>query len=149
MLHVARLMARMLAAAVVLGQGHEIVNRAGEEPSTERRVGHQAHAELAAGLDVAPLGIPRPQRVLDLQRDDGMHLVRPPDRVRAGFRQRYVTRFALLDESRHAANRFLDRNIGIDAGHAEDVQRFDAEPSQAFLAYPREVLRAATAALAR
>src|SRR5438309_12101247 len=78
-----------------------------------------------------------------------MHLVRPPDRVPARFRQRYVARFALLDESGHAANRLLDRNIGIDAGHAEDVQRFDAEASQAFLACPREVLRAATAALAR
>ena len=118
---------------------------AGEEPAAQRRVRHEPHAELAAGLDVALLGVARPERVLDLERDDGVDFPGPANGCGTGLGKPDVAGLPLFHEPRHGAHRLLHRNRGVDAGHAVDVQAVDAQPLEAFLTGLDQVLGRAAA----
>src|SRR5437870_12164710 len=123
------------------------MNRAGEETAAERRIRHEAHVEFAAGLNVAALGIARPEGIFHLQRDDRMHFPRPPYGVGAGLRQTDVARLALFHEPGHGSHRVFDGNFGIDARHAKDIETVDAEPLEVLLAVLRQIYRRAAAAV--
>ena len=69
-----------------------------------------------------------------------MHLVRAPDRLRAGLRELQVAHLALLDEPLHGAHRVLDRHGLVHAVHAVDVDHVHAEALQALLARLRHVV---------
>src|SRR2546430_11000242 len=61
-LDIARLKPRMIPPIVVVREILDVVHRPGEETASEWRIGHEAHVELAAGLNVAAFGIARPER---------------------------------------------------------------------------------------
>src|SRR5207247_1738384 len=108
-LEIAGLEARLLAADVVRGDVLDFPDVAGEEPAPERRVGDEADAELAAcGKDLV-LDVARPERILRLERGDGMHLVRAAKRIRPRLGKPEISHLAGLDELRHRAHRLLDR----------------------------------------
>ena len=67
---------------MVLGAALDL---AGQEAAAERRIGHEADAELVAGRQDFVLDAALPQRIFTLQRRDRMDGVRPADRLRAGF----------------------------------------------------------------
>src|SRR6266542_4499081 len=92
-----------------------------EKSFPQWRIRHEAHIEVTASLDISALWITRPKRILDLQRRDGMNLACAPDRVGARFRQADVASEATLHQPRHCTHRLFDRNIRIDARHAEYV----------------------------
>src|SRR5437867_6218882 len=129
----------MIPPIVVVREILDVVHRPGEETASEWRIGHEAHVELAAGLNVTDFGIARPERIFHLQRDDGMHFSSSTDRVGAGLRKADVTVLALFDQLRHGAYRFLNRDFGIDARHAKDIETVDAESLQALLAVLRHI----------
>ena len=61
----------------------------------------------------------------------------------AGFGQADVADLALLDQLGHAADRLLDRHVGIDPVLVEEVDRVDAEPLQRAFAGAAGIGRAA------
>ena len=121
----------MLAPAVLGQERVERLDGRGEKAAPERRVRHEADAELAAGRQDLALDIAAPQRVLGLDAGDGMHLAGAPDRRRAGLRELQVAHLALLDEPFHGPDRVLDRHRPVHAVHAVDVDHVHAEPLQA------------------
>src|SRR5205823_5182812 len=71
-------------APVVCGNVLGLAELAGEEAAAERAVRHEADPELAdRGQDLL-LDVPRPARILGLQRGDGVDLVRAPAGLRRG-----------------------------------------------------------------
>jgi len=56
------------------------------------------------------------------------------------------TCLAFLDELGHSPDAFLDWHVRIDARHAKDVERLDAEILQALFAGLTQITRIATAA---
>ena len=76
-----------------------------------------------------------------------MHFSSPTDRVGAGLRKADVTALALFDQLRHGPHRFLNRDFGIDARHAKDIETVDAESLQALLAVLRQIFGRAAAAV--
>src|SRR5207245_1707755 len=111
LLEVSRLEARLPAALVVRGDVVDLPDVAGEEAAPERRIGDEADAELAArGKDLV-LDVARPERILRLERGDGMDPGCAPERIRPRLREPEVSHLAGLDELRHRAHRLLDRHV--------------------------------------
>ena len=102
----------------------------GEEAAGEDAVGGDADPELAAGGQDLLLDPARDQRVLDLQVGDGMHGVRPADRLGADLGEADVADVARLDHLRDRADRLLDRDVGEHAPGPVDVDVVGAEPAQ-------------------
>src|SRR5215471_17597847 len=67
-------------------------------------------------------------------------------RLGRALREGEETCLALLDELGHSPDAFLDRHVRIDARHAKDVERLDAEILQALLAGLPQITRIAAAA---
>src|SRR5215813_2056353 len=110
-------------------------------------IGHHRHAKFLAGVDLALLfRITREQRILHLQRSERVHGAATPKRFGRALRERDETRLALPDELGHSANAFLDWHIRIDARHAKDVERLDAEILQALFAGLTDITRITAAA---
>ena len=61
------------------------------------------------------LDVPRPQRILGLQRADGVGGVGPADRVGTCFGQAEEAHLAGLDQARHRAHGVLDGYLWVDA----------------------------------
>src|SRR5262249_11322696 len=68
-----------------------------------------------------------------------------PQRLGGAFRERDEASLALPDEFGHAADAVLDRYVRIDARHAINVKRLDAEIFQALFAGSAQITRIATA----
>ncbi|MCW0424987.1 hypothetical protein NB713_002930 [Xanthomonas sacchari] len=132
-------------APVVVGL--EILRRAdrpGQEAAAQRRVRHEADAQLAHRLQHAVVfRIARPQRVLALQRGDRMHRVRAADGGRGGFGQAEEAHLALFHQPRHRPDRVLDRHVRIHPVLVVEVDVVHAEPAQAGLAGRLHVFRTA------
>src|SRR5215472_14816526 len=75
-----------------------------------------------------------------------MHDTATPERLGRAFRERDEARFALLDELGHSADASLDWCIGVNAWHAKDIERFNAEILQALLAGLAQITRITPAA---
>jgi hypothetical protein len=141
-LEVLALEARVPAAEVVVGEVVERLDLAGQEPAAERRVGHEADAELAAGRQDLVLGVARPQRVLGLQRGDLVHGVRAAQRLGSGLAQAEVADLALRDQLGHRPDGLLDRRVDVDAVLVVEVDVVGAEALQRVLARLLDVLGA-------
>src|SRR5688572_7393709 len=134
---------RMSAPAVVFRDVGNLVHLPGEQAAAQRRVGDQRDAELPQrrqrllGLD------PIEQRVLDLQRGEGMDAVRAAHRGRGRLGQTEIAHLPLLHEPRHGPDRLLDRDGRIDAVLVVEVDHVHAESLQARVARLRHVLRTA------
>ena len=59
--------------------------------------------------------------------DDRMHFVRAPNGLRARLGESEIAHLALLDQPFHRAHRLLDRNLGIHAVQAVDVDDLHTE----------------------
>src|SRR4029077_19002683 len=81
------LKARVAAPVVVGGEIIGALEGTGEKAAPERAVGHEADAEALAGIEYPLLGVAGPERILTLQRRDGMHAVRARERLRGDFRE--------------------------------------------------------------
>src|SRR5271163_2740760 len=126
--------ARMSSAAISSTLG----NLRAQHPAPEHGVGHHRHPKFLAGVDLALLfRITREQRILHLKRSERMHGTATPERVDRALRERDEPCLALVDELGHAPDAFLDWHVRIDARHAKDVERLDAEIFQALLAGSR------------
>src|SRR5215831_10269289 len=77
-----------------------------------------------------------------------MHGTPPPERLGRALRERDETCLALLDEHGHSSDAFFDGHVRIDARHAKDVERLDAEIFQALLAGLTQIERIAATACA-
>ena len=116
---------------------------AGEEAVAERRVGHEADAELAQQRQQLGLRVAGPQRVLGLQRGDRVHGVGAADRVGAGLGQADVADLALGDQLGQRADGVLDRGVRVDPVLVVQVDVVGAEPLQRALDRGADVGRAA------
>src|SRR5208282_444932 len=81
LLKVFALEARRQTAIIIRRQVFELLELAGKKPASERTVGDKADSEFAAGRQDFHFRIARPQRILRLQRRDGMHFHRAPQRL--------------------------------------------------------------------
>ena len=75
-----------------------------------------------------------------------MHGTATPKRLGRALRERDETCLALLDEHGHSSDAFFDGHIRIDARHAKDVERLDAEIFQALLTCLTQITRITPAA---
>jgi hypothetical protein len=117
---------------------------AGEEPTTERRVGDEPDAEVATGVEHAVvLRIASPQRVLGLERSDRVRRVPAPQRVRRSLAHPEVANLAGSDELAHRADGVLDRHVGVDAVLVVEVDDVDTEPLQRRITRRPDVVRSA------
>src|SRR5690606_11991272 len=132
--------ARVVATPVVGGEILDLLDRTREEAAAERAVRDEADAELAAHGQHFLRDVARPQRVLALQGCDRMHARRPPDRARGRLGQPEEAYLALLYQTRHRADRLLDRHVRVDAMLVVKIDVLDAEPLQARVARGRNVL---------
>ena len=133
------LCATEVAGLQVVGRG----DGAGQEAATERRVGHQADAELTQeGQDLA-LHVPRPQRVLGLQGGDRVHGVGPTDGVGRRLAQPEEADLAGGDQLGHRADGLLDRHRLVDPVLVVEVDVVEPEPLQAGVAGLADVRRTA------
>src|SRR5207237_1631063 len=105
--------ARRVAAKVPLIELVRRLEPAGEEAPPERRVGHKADPELAAGGQHFRFRVAAPQRVLGLEGGDGMDRVGTTDRLRGGLAEPEVKDLARADELGHRADSLLDRYAGV------------------------------------
>src|SRR5262245_16356115 len=77
-----------------------------------------------------------------------MSLVGAPDGVGPGLAQAEMADLALLNESRHGADRVLDRHVGIDAMDVIEIDGVDAHALEARLAGDRHIVGLAVDAAA-
>ena len=80
--------------------------------------------------------IARPQGVFALEGRDRLNGVRPPDGLRAGFRQPEVLDLAFRDKVLHRAGDVLDRHVRVDAVLVEEVDPVGPEALRATLPRP-------------
>ena len=106
---------------------------AGEEAVTQRRVGHEADAQLAQQRQQLGLHVARPQRVLGLQRGDRVHGVRAADGVHSGLGQSDVADLALAYQVGHRPDGVLDRGVRVDPVLVVQVDVVSAEALQGAL----------------
>jgi hypothetical protein len=95
----------------------------------------------ARGRKDIGLRIARPERVLGLQRGDGVDGVRATQGLRCRFAQADVTDLALLDELGQRADRLLDGDVGIDAMLVVEVDVVGAEALERSFDRAADVLR--------
>ena len=112
-------------------------------PLPERAERDEADPELLERRQHLRLGVSRPQRVLALQRGDGLDRVRAADRLRRRFGQAEVPDLALPDQLADGARDVLDRDVRVYAVLIEEIDRLDAQPSQRGLRDLLDVLRPA------
>jgi hypothetical protein len=125
---------RQSAAHVVgrqLGGGGD---RSGQEAATERREGHDADTQLAAGRQHLGLDLPGPQRPLALQRGHRVHGVRAADRRRRCLGDAEVANLARGNEFGQGAPGLLDGNVRIHTMLVVEVDMVDTEPGQRLVA---------------
>jgi hypothetical protein len=84
-----------------------------------------------------------PERVLALQRRDGLHGVGAADGLCAGLRQAEVLDLALLDQILHRSGDVLDGHFGIDAVLIEEIDDIDPQALERGLGNLLDVLRPA------
>ena len=135
--------ARVGLAPVVVGELLGGADRAGEEAVAERRVGHEADAQLAQQRQQLGLRVTGPQRVLGLQRGDRVDGVGAADRLGAGLGQADVPDLALGDQLGQRADGLLDRRVRVDPVLVVEVDAVGAEPLQGALDGGADVRRAA------
>jgi hypothetical protein len=140
-LKIVTLESRRVSAHIIGRKIFKALELAGEKAASQRAIGNEADAELAANTQDAVLGIAGPKGVFVLERGDGMHGVRATQSLGTRFGHADVTDFAFLDEFLHCAERVLDWYVGIDAVLVIEVDIIDAEPSQARLAGAADVIR--------
>jgi large subunit ribosomal protein L32 len=103
---------------------------AGEEAAAERAVRDEPDAELAQRVEDLALGIASPQRILRLQRGDGMNGVRATDCLRGCLREAEVAHLAGGDELCHRTDGLLDGRLRVDTVLVVEVDVVRAEPLQ-------------------
>jgi hypothetical protein len=74
------------------------------------------------------LGLAPPQRVLALQRRDGLDRVCAPDRLHTGLREAEVLDLARVDQLLDRSGNVLDRDVRVDAVLVEQVDPVRSEP---------------------
>ena len=107
-----------------------VVDRAGQEALAERAERHEADPELLERRQDRLLGLAPPQRVLALQRGDGLDGVGAADRLYAGLGEAEVADLALVDQVLDGAGDVLDRDVRVDAVLVEQVDRVGPQPLQ-------------------
>src|SRR5579871_2759854 len=108
----------------------EIRNHAGQQAAPERGVGDKGDAELPRHRPRRLADLAVKQRILALHRGERMRRMGAADALGRRLAQADMAHLALLDEPRHAADRLLDRNRGIDAVLVVQVDVIDAERSE-------------------
>ncbi len=135
--------ARMVPAPVGLGEVAGGGDGPGQHAPAERRIGHEADAQLAADRQDVVLHEAAPQRIFGLQGRDRMHLVGPADGVDAGLRQAEEARLALLHQPLHGPDGVLDGHVRIDPVLVVEVDGLDPQPPEAGLAGFLDIFRTA------
>ena len=115
------------AAKVASAEFRRRVDLAGEESLAERAVGDEADAEFLAGVEDGFFGPAPPERVLALDRGDGLHGVGAADGGGRRFGHAVVADLPGLDEGLDGAGELLDGCVRVDAVLVVDVDRLDAE----------------------
>ena len=128
-----------VAAAEVPGVQRAQVDGGGQEAAAERRVGHEADAELAHGADRVLLHVAGPERVLGLHRGDRVHRVRAAQQLAGDLGQAQVADLALGHEFGHRADGLLDLGRLRRPVQVVQVDDVDAQPGQRRLAGPLDV----------
>src|SRR5207247_775005 len=109
-------------ATVVVGREvREALDLPGEEAAPERAVGDEADPERAARGEDLLLRVAAPERVLGLERGDGVHRARAPERL--GPRRR-----AAEPAAARAPDQLL---VGVGAVHVGRVEEVDAQVERA------------------
>jgi len=103
---------------------------AAQQAAGQDAIGGHADAELAHGGQDLPLDAPAHQRVLDLQRGDGVDGVGPPDGLRPHLGQADVTDVPGPDHLRDRPDRVLDGHPRVEPGGLVQVHVVGAEPGQ-------------------
>jgi hypothetical protein len=99
-----------------------------EESPAERAVGEEGGADVAARGEHALLRISRPQRILALDRGDGVQRRGPLQRSRRHFGQADRADLALLHQIGERADRILERRLlEIEPMDVVQVDRFDLQ----------------------
>src|SRR5881398_2239538 len=141
-LEVLALEARREAAVVVGREVLEALDLPGQEAAPERAVGDEADPQLAARREDPVLRVAAPERVFGLQRGDGVHRARAPERLGPRFREAEPAHLPRAHQVGHRAHRVLDRRVRIHAVLVVEVDRLEAEALQAPVARGAHVLRA-------
>ena len=122
------------------------LKRPGEEAAAERGVGDEADAELAQRRQHLVLDVAAEQRVLALDRGDGVDGVRAPDRVGRRLAEPDVADLALLHQLGQRADGLLDRRVRVHAVLVVEVDVVGAQPLERALERLPDVLRRAVEA---
>ena len=96
----------------------------------ERRVGHEADAELAQQRQQLGLRVTGPQGVLGLQRGDRVYGVGAADRFGAGLGQADVQDLSFGHKLGQGADGVLDGRVGVDPVLVVEVDAVGAQPLQ-------------------
>src|SRR4051812_6141908 len=115
------LVPRIAAAEVALGIFLGAPNGSREKATAERCEWNESDLQLTKQWNDAWLEIPLPKRVLALKRRDGMHRVRPTNRLLTRLGETEEAHFPVAHEVRHRAHDFLDWDGGIDAMLVEEI----------------------------
>jgi len=109
-------------AAEILGiEFGVLVDLPGEEASAERAEGNESDSEFFERGKNFLFRLTPPERVLTLERRDGLNFVRAADGSHACFGEAEVLHLALLDQIPDGAGDVFDGNIGIHAVLVEEV----------------------------
>src|SRR5439155_18903080 len=94
-----RIETRDAVAEVGAVERRALVDLAREEPLAQRAEGNEADSELLQRRHDLAFRLPPPQRVLALQRGDGLDRIRATDRLRACFGEAEVLDLSFFDQS--------------------------------------------------
>src|SRR6185437_11750595 len=133
-LEVLALEARVPAARVAGREIVEIRYHSGQEAAPQRRIGDERDAEVPRRGPRLLADLAIEQRVFALHRRDRVGRMGLADAFGRRLAESEMLDLALLDQPRHAADRLLDRDVGVDAVLEVHVDHIDAEPLQARLA---------------
>jgi len=134
--------ARVVTAEVLVAQRVGL-DRAGQEPSAERGVGHQSDAELSQRIQDVGLGVAGPKGVFGLDRRDGVHSVGAPEQLAGHLGQSEVTDLPGPHQLGHCLDGLLDLGVLSRPVQVVEVDDVDPEAQQRRVARRSDVRRVA------
>jgi len=131
--------AGIIAAIIAFGEIVPAADLAGQKAAAERTIRHEPDAQVLADRQYFFLDSALPQRIFRLQSGNRMGGMGLFQGCGPGFGQAEMADLALGNEVRHCADRFLDRDTGVDAVLVEQIDDIHAQPLERALAGPPHI----------
>src|SRR5262249_2565728 len=134
---------RQAISEITLRERGVLIELASQKAPAEWTEWNETNAELLACRQHFPFRLAPPQRVLALQRSDGMHRVGATYGLHSGFGEAEMPDFTLTDQILDGSGDVFHGNVRVNTMLIEQIDPVSLQPLQGSICYSADVLGAA------